>query len=197
MAEGRSKTPPEPHDWYVEQPEVTAYLLARERFHGGIWDPSCGMGNIIKACEAAGYDAVGTDLIFRPRYNAEYWWRGEGDFVTAKWVGPLAPNIINNPPYGSAKLAEAFIRRALTMGGISKAAFLVNAKFLFGGRRAAGLYRDHPPSRVYPISPRPSIPPGSFIEAGGKVGGGVENFCWLVYDLSAPRGDSSIHWGGG
>jgi hypothetical protein len=37
-------------------------------------------------------------------------------------------------------------------------------------------------SRIWLLSPRPSMPPGSYILAGGKPGGGRADFCWLIFE---------------
>jgi hypothetical protein len=197
MAEGRTDFAVDADGWYVEPTAATRFLLAREYFTGGVWDPACGQGNIVETCLLEGLDAVGTDL--RQRVTPPMaWFLGTLDFV----AGPVSPwwslagaaNVICNPPYGRAKLAEAFIRRALALPGLRKAAFFVNGKFIFGSGRAAGLYAELAPDRVYPVNPRPSCPPGSFLQGGGKAEGGVENFVWLVWDLAAPTGRSEIIW---
>ena len=46
---------------------------------------------------------------------------------------------------------------------------------------------------IWLMTPRPSMPPGSFIEAGGKVGGGTQDFCWLVF-LQGYDGEPEVRW---
>lgn len=195
MAEGRTDFETDPDGWYVEPTSSTEFLLARERFVGPVWDPCCGQGNIVTTMRAAGVEAYGTDIKRRVDDPAEPdWWGGVSDFLADRWSheGSMQ-NVVMNPPYGRALLAEAFIRKALAMP-IAKVAAFANSKFLFGSGRAAGLYAEHRPSRVYPISPRPSCPPGEFLRRGGKASGGVENFVWIVWDLTAPPGASAIRW---
>jgi hypothetical protein len=37
------------------------------------------------------------------------------------------------------------------------------------------------------------MPPGSYVLAGGKVGGGKQDFCWLVLERGYV-GAPSLHW---
>lgn len=170
----------DPNDWYLEGPETVAFLLARETFHGPVYDPACGSGNIVRTCMDHGLEAFGTDLI-RRTYGWPEWFVGVRDFLAGD-VPVEAVDVICNPPYYGSKGAEAFIRRALAIHRVGKVAMLVNAKFLFGDRRCSGLFRDKPPSRVLPIFPRPSIPTGEWLAAGNKASGGSEDFCWLVWE---------------
>lgn len=195
MAEGRAEWPVEPNGWYVEPISATTFLLDREKVRGPVWDPCCGMGNVVKACLDAGVEAWGTDLVERGCVRGYPWWNAVVDFLA--WPAPVplghTRTIVMNPPYGRAKLAEAFIRHALTLDVEMVCAF-VNAKFIWGEKRASGLYRDHPPARVYPISPRPSCPPGQYLLDGGKAEGGVENFAWIVWRAGRVGTDTQIIW---
>ncbi len=193
MAEGRKSWPKVEDEWFVEPEAATGFLLAREAFSGPVLDPACGGGNIVRACRAAGLDAYGMDLKVRPGAEGEAWFLGTGDFL-APWRLRVFPSVIVNPPYGRALLAEAFIRRAVTMPKVRKVAVFLNSKFLFGAGRATGLYTELPPTRVYPISPRPSCPPGAFLLGGGKAQGGVENFIWAVWAKDEPPGRTEFIW---
>lgn len=171
-------------DWYVEGVEATEALLKVERFIGHIWDPCCGQGNIITTCEANGYAfrCEGTDIV---RRADRYWFRGERDFLA--WEDkPLAQNIVMNPPFFRAKGAEAFIRKALSLATGKVAAF-VDIRFLAGADRANGLYFDNPPTRIWIITPRISCPPGDYLAAGNKAGNGSSDWCWAIWDKTAPR----------
>ena len=63
-----------------------------------------------------------------------------------------------------------------------------------GEKRAHGLYRDHPPQRIYAITPRPSCPPGAYIEAGGEAEGDTKDYVWIVWDRTAPPTATTFHW---
>lgn len=175
-------------DWYVEGVDVTAALLRVEDFANPKHDPACGQGNTIAAMLEAGLqDVTGSDLVQRVGAIDAPWWVGFHDFLEEPWPSTDPVDFIMNPPYGGAVLAQAFIRRAVGLG-LGKVAVLVDARFLFSGERAKGFFRELPPSRVWLITPRCSIPPGEFLLAGGKRGGGKGDFAWIVYDPAVPRG---------
>ena len=188
MAEGRTAFALAEDDWMLEPLAATELLLARESFADmTVLDPCCGQGNIVKTLRAHGEDAYGPDLRWRGLGMADGW-IGPGDFLApGSAFPPGCAAIVMNPPYGRAKLADAFIRKAVTTPGVLKVAAFVNGKFIFGSGRAQGLYTGHPPSRAYPIAPRPSCPPGEALAAGLiKAEGGVENYVWLVWDRTSP-----------
>lgn len=181
--------PPADDAWYVEPERVTRQLLAVESFVGTIVDPCCGQGNIVKTLIANGYAAVGNDII--DRTGGAGWFGGIRDYL-----GPdhyRSENTVMNPPYFRAKGAEAFIRRALedTQG---KIAAFVDSRFLYSEDRANGLYVEHPPTMAWLVTPRPSCPPGEYIKAGGKVGGGQPDFAWLVWDKTSPSNGTQMGW---
>ena len=174
-------------DWYVEPRWVTTGLLRKERFEGTIWDPACGGGNILSACREAGYRVVGTDIVDRGAVM-----NGLIDFLV--YDGPsLAPNIIMNPPYFRAEGAETFIRKAISLA-TGKAAVFTDIRFLAGSGRAAGFFAEHPPHRIWTITPRCSCPPGTYLAVGNKVGNGLSDYCWLIWDFTAPVGDTRFGW---
>jgi len=173
-------------DWYVEPPRATEALLTVERFVGPVWDPACGQGNIVRALEAAGIEAHGSDIANRGFGGVQDFLAPECDFV-----GVL--NIVMNPPFFRAKGAEAFIRRALTVA-CGKVAAFVDIRFIAGAERADGLFADHPPHRIWIVTPRVSCPPGDYLAAGGKAGNGSSDWCWLVWDLTAPYSATTLGW---
>lgn len=178
--------------WYVEPPWVTRLLLQYIDRPRLVWDPCAGGGNVIAGCQAEGVPAVGSDL--RQRYDVPPpWFIGQRDFLAADPPVLFADAIISNPPYGGGVLLEAFIRRALSMGPALLAVYC-EMRFLGGEGRALGLFRDHPPSGVVTVSPRPNCPPGVFLQNGGKAEGGSQDFCWLVWRKD-PLGVVFGHWG--
>lgn len=184
-------------DWYVEPERVTRQLLSRERFAGTTWDPACGQGNVLLTMLHARVDAVGSDIVnrlptnFRDDYPRRF---RSGDFFDPHEEWPWsAINIVTNPPYGRAAKAEAFIRRALDLVP-GKVAVFVEMRFLGAHKRASGLFAERPPSRLYFVLPRPSCPPGAYIAAGGKVGGGEADYVWIVWDNAAPASGTQAFW---
>lgn len=177
------------HDWYVEESRATDVLLTKERFVGKVWDPACGQGNIVEALCAAGYQAFGSDIVRRT--EARWFW-GERDFLD-EGTFRLGANIVTNPPFFRAKGTEAFIRRALDLA-TGKVAIFTDIKFLAGDGRAKGLFAEHPPTRVWSISPRVSCPPGTYLQAGNKAGGGTADWVWFVWDRTAPTTVTQFGW---
>lgn len=182
-------------EWYVEPQWATALLLEHEQFGPVVWDPACGGGNICRAVIASGRQAMGTDIVRRAEGSDDAWWLGFGDFLTGDLVEDFAPSfdIITNPPFFRAAGTESFIRRALG-GTAAKVAVFTDVKFLASQRRAAGLFVDHPPSRVWIHAKRPSCPPGEFIAAGNEAKGGTADWCWLVWDQQAAPGLTQLGW---
>lgn len=184
----------DPHDWYVEPERVTDALVQIEAFVGSTLDPCCGGGNIIRALRRAGVNAWGSDVVLRrgmeghDRFQGIHDFLADPDAIPGRWA-----NIVMNPPFFKAAGAEAFIRRALEVATAKVAAF-VDVRFLAGGERAGGLYAEHPPSRIYMITPRVSCPPGQYLEGGGKAANGSSDWCWLLWDKTAPRTGTSVHW---
>jgi hypothetical protein len=182
----------DPDEWYVEEVSAVEFLLQRESFRGTVYDPCCGLGTIPTTFLKHGIEAFGTDL--RTRRPGAEWFRGELDFMLDYETPlPAANNVVMNPPFFRAKGLEAFLRRALSLPVYKVAAF-VPASFLWGADRATSLFEKLPPTRAYPIYPRPSCPPGAYLEAGGKPKGGTSDFAWLVWDLGTIGGTTRFIW---
>ncbi len=170
-------------DWYVEPARVTAQLLAEEAFSGSVHDPCCGTGSIVLGLIESGYAATGSDVRNRLSEPAS-WWDGTRDFLVDT---RRHENLCMNPPYFSGKGTEAFIRHALEVT-------FVDRRFLTGKTRASGLWLEHPPARVWEITPRPSCPPGEWLAAGNAAGGGTADYCWLVWSLTEPYAGTRLGW---
>ena len=191
MAEGRTAWPKVADEWFVEAVSVTAWLLDLVRLSAPIiWDPACGQGNVLRAAKNAGYSTIGSDIRERAGVREVADQFDIRDFLAGRITRPSAGErraLVTNPPYGRGKLTEAFTRRALAMSFVDEVCVLVNAKFLWGQARAIGLWSEHPPDLIFPVNPRPSIPPGEYLLAGGKAEGGVESFAWLYWRVPAER----------
>lgn len=181
----------DPLDWYVEPPSATRALLTVEKFVGGVWDPACGQGNIVEMMLSTGFHAVGTDI--KRRAAIGLWWLGERDFLKPQPMPVGFANIVTNPPFFRAKGAEAFIRQALALAR-GKVAVFTDIRFIAGADRAEGLFAEHPPARIWIVTPRVSCPPGAYLAAGNKAGNGSSDWCWLVWDLTAPKTATSLGW---
>ena len=159
----------DPNDRYVEPRWVTDRLLAAESFTGPIHDPACGSGQILAAARAAGLLATGSDIApcIAEAKRIDF-------FRDAK----KRSNIICNPPYGPLK---EFALHALEVT-LNKVALLCPLARL----NAAGWMRDTPLFRIWLLTPRPSIPPHSYILRGKKPTGGRVDFCWLIWRHGYP-----------
>jgi hypothetical protein len=169
-------------DWYCEPSWVSERLFQLERFDGRIWDPACGGGNIVESAEKWGLDAVGSDKVDRANGRFEV-----KDFLepgTSAW----RPNIVSNPPFG---IAEKFVARALNVA-TCKVAMLLPSKWIQGDKRSRWL-ETTPFYRVWFITPRPSMPPGEVLAAGGKPGNGTTDYAWFVW-LKGFDGDATVGW---
>ena len=172
----------DPLGWYVEPEDCTAGLCQVETFKGRTWDPSCGHGNVVKAMRALHLKAWGTDKV--DRTSGAEWFLGQHDFLEDR-PPFMVENVVCNPPSFREVGTEAFLRQALRVAK-SKIALFVSVRFLFGERRARGLFTELPPTKIWFVTPRPSCPPGEYIRGGGKPEGGKGDFVWIVYRKGEP-----------
>jgi hypothetical protein len=159
----------EANEHYVEEAWCDARLFQVEQFEGTIQDPCCGFGRVVQAGMSAGLPIFGTDLV--DRGFAEL--RGTQDFLQQT---TRVNNVVGNPPFN---IFEQFARQALSLTD-RKVALIWLVRRLAAARWLESL----PLARIWLMTPRPSMPPGHVITAGGKVGGGTQDFCWLVFDHS-------------
>lgn len=183
-------------DWYVEPAWCWQRLFERKGFVGGmtVLDPACGLGTCVEAAHAAGMQALGSDIVprweARPDRRGAYWL---ADFLTAfpvrsgdAWEFPDI--IASNPPF---KDAEAFATLALQRAQ-SMVCLLLPSKWAQGERRARWLATT-PLQRILYLCPRPSMPPGEVIVAGGKPGNGTVDFSIFVW-LRGYDGEPQVGW---
>jgi hypothetical protein len=167
------------NDWYVEPAWCSARLFEEETFVGAIYDPCCGFGTIVIEALKQGLSAYGSDLVNRGWDST----RTPHDFL-APGVEHHA-NIVCNPPFN---IAPQFAAAALARAERKVAMIFPTARL-----NAARWLRGTPLARIWLLTPRPSMPPGSTIAAGAKPGGGKTDFCWLVWSrgyVGAPE----IRW---
>lgn len=170
----------EANEHYVEPPWCSYRLFEEEKFEGGIYDPCCGFGTIIKQALALGLVAYGSDLVDRGWYSP----KTPHDFLRPHVEAH--DNIVCNPPFN---IAQAFAKRALAVAERRVAMIFPTARL-----NAAHWLHGTPLVRVWMLTPRPSMPPGHTITAGEKPGGGKMDFCWLVWDKKNFCGDAKIKW---
>jgi hypothetical protein len=166
----------EKSDHYVEPAWCSARLFQVEKFEGSIVDPACGWGTIVLEAKKAGYNAAGFDLVDRG------WDYIPRDFLQSTTV---YDNIVTNPPFG---IVPQFITHAVKHARRKVATILATPRLT-----AARWLQALPLSRILLLTPRPSMPPGDYIKAGGKIGNGKEDYCWLIFDHGY-QGEPTIGW---
>lgn len=202
-----------PWDWYVEESWVTQQLIDTLRgalcgsyddwFAGDlIWDPCCGMGNVLAPFMALGLTVAGSDVERRtssPQFLFEHDFLSDQSCLLDHWQ---PKSIVFNPPYSNqngrkiAGLAEKFIRKAIALQANTVAALLPVKWLASEGRHK--LFTEHPPRFVLIMSERPSMPPGDVVEALGKNAfkHGKVDFMWVVWDrhVETQPGETRTIW---
>lgn len=125
--------------------ELTRAILQVELLTRHVWDPCCGTGGMARVLSAAGHQVVATDIFD--------WGYGEGgrDFLLEEQL--LGATIVMNPPFSRA---VDFVRHAHALGA-RKVVMIQRRAFWEGEGRAAGVWRQFPPNRIYTPDLRPSF----------------------------------------
>ena len=196
----KGEYPKSPYDWYVEQQWVTEALIKVQDSHWAtVWDPACGQGSVLKAVDAFGVPTWSTDIQFRGHAASGIFYEidfvGDLDFVrSAAPVGRYT--IVSNTPYSYVKgILEAFVRRAMELDA-ETVAFLMPIGRQAGENRHA-LWSEFPPTQIWIMSERPSMPPGAQIAALGDKAykRGRLDFMWVVWDRRNPAKPGETKWG--
>ena len=167
---------PRVDEHYVEPHWVSERLFQEEDFIGTVYDPACGFGRIIKTALKYGHYAYGTDIADRGQKSIPQ------DFLERI---DKHPNIVANPPFD---IFEEFAKHALKLASLKVALIMPTARL-----NAARWLEGTPLRRVWLLTPRPSMPPGHVIMAGGKAAGGKSDYCWLVFEHGY-RGGPELKW---
>lgn len=178
----------EANEHYVEPSWCSARLFEEEKFEGGILDPCCGFGTIVKSAVSAGLHAVGSDLIERApgfMYGLDFLSSDYPHEILHPGLGGECQNVVCNPPFN---IAREFAECALAWAPRKVAMIFPTARL-----NAAAWLRSLPLSRVWLLSPRPSMPPGYVIARGDKPGGGKMDFCWIVFSRGR-IGPPDLRW---
>nr|WP_245363551.1 hypothetical protein [Neorhizobium galegae] len=151
----RSASNAEKGDQLYETPaEATRTVLALESFSATVKEPFVGRGAILRVLEAAGYDAVISDLVDRNIATQYGELQQVGDFLLSEPGETEGMDIVTNPPYGD--LANDCLAHALRVHKPGKMAALLNLNFMCGFDDPDRRYvmDEHPPSRVYVFTRR-------------------------------------------
>jgi hypothetical protein len=163
---------PHPDGWYVEPTWCSRRLFQEERFEPTIWDPFCGGGNVLEGAVANGYTAYGSDIRDRGAATTGAQFR-VGDFFAMEPPVEAPFSIVGNPPFNLMRpAAERAIMLAPKVALLWRLARLVAAHWLQG----------LPLVRIRMLTPRPSMPTGTHIEAGAYVGGDSHEYAWLIFE---------------
>ncbi len=179
-----------PYDWYRESQRVVEQL-----FHGLadagcsfgddlIYDPCCGMGNILDVAKRYGHPTFGSDIVDRhPRHRFM-----RGSILTQIAAMPKLEgrntSIICNPPYSyEADIAERIITRVLEAFPVRRAAFILPIAFLASQDRwGPKRMMRWKPSHTCIYRERHTMPPGHLIDQMAKpFDGGMADYCALVF----------------
>jgi hypothetical protein len=188
--------PRDDHDHYVEPEWVSERLFEEEEFDGPILDPACGWGRILRSADKCGFKIMGSDVVDRKPDIPEF---RHLDFVATqeqaiyRWWAQ-AGSIVCNPPF---ELIKEFTHRACVImrGDQSLKSNVTKVAMICLVRRlpAASWLKELPLCKVLMMTPRPSMPTAAHILVGGKVGGGQQDFAWLIFKRGY-RGHASIGW---
>lgn len=156
--------------WYQEPKAVTEQLLREWEFRGPVHDPCCGEGRIPLVAQQFGYEATGSDLVYRGF--------GVGGIDFFDDMTPRV-TLIFNPPSGRNQdptLSTRFILHALEVA--EEVAAVLPVPMQCGQWRRDNLYRIHPPKLVLALGDRPSMPPGG---RGIEAKNGTMDYCWIIW----------------
>lgn len=177
----------QPEGWYVDPDWCSRRLFEVEPFEGVIHDPACGLGSIVRSARLVGLEAFGSDIVRRSAHCA----------VVVDFRDDIfrVDNIVSNPPFHLCdprdKMEGCFVRHALRVVK-RKCALLLPAAWICAASRGAWL-ETTPLSRVLFLGPRPSMPPGEILLAGGKPGNGTQDFAWLIWTMGF-TGTPALGW---
>lgn len=182
-----------PYDWYREPRWLADQIFEQiDLPRGTVYDPCCGIGNILDAAKAAGFDTLGSDLVRRGARHPF----AIGNAARLKRL-PLVPgglSIVSNPPfnYEDGILQRIIEHLCLELYGWDRAVFIVPLAFLAAQERYVFFSRRLRPWRVWICSERPSMPPGRDVEqmGGDAFRGGMQDYCLLEYKPGRHTGPS-------
>lgn len=148
-----------------------------------IWDPCCGVGNVLDVAARYGHETFGSDLVDRgPRHRFAV-----RDILRCTET-PRHPrvqtSVISNTPYSyEDEIAERVISRVLECHAVHRAAFIVPIAFLASQDRwGPGRLLRWRPSHVCLYRERHTMPPGHLIHQMAKpFDGGMADYAVVVF----------------
>jgi hypothetical protein len=152
---------------YVEPQSCSIRLFDVERFPEPLWDPFAGWGRIVEAGRNAGYRVRATDIVDRGFRLDEVL-----DFLTVESLDP-GTSIVANPPFDNE-----ILKHIVALDPVKAALIWPFARMV----AAWHILAPAPLAHVWMMTPRPSMPPGSYLAAGNRPGGARVEHCWLVFE---------------
>jgi hypothetical protein len=153
---------------YVEPEWCAARLFEVERFPGPVWDPFCGWGRIVEAARAAGYATRATDLADRGYAQLD----GIQDFLKVDHLDRDV-SIVGNPPF-----VDEIVQHAIGLDPIKMCLIWPFARIVAAWPWLA----EAPLVHVWMLTPRPAMPPASYLAAGKKPEGARVEHAWLIFE---------------
>jgi hypothetical protein len=153
---------------YLEPPWCSVRLFEAEQFPGLVWDPFCGWGRVIEAARAAGYATRATDIADRGYAQLD----GIQDFLKVDHLDRDV-SIVGNPPF-----TDAIVQHAIALDPVKMALIWPFARIVAAWPWLAAA----PLAHLWMLTPRPAMPPASYIAAGQKPEGARVEHCWLIFE---------------
>lgn len=173
-----------PYDWYRESPRVVEQLMHGVDFGDDlIWDPCCGMGNVLDVAKRYGHPTFGSDIIDR---QARHRFQRASVFNVSKMpaMEGRQTSVVSNTPYSyEDEIAERIMTHVLDRYPVRRAAFIVPIAFLASQDRwgPSRLLR-YRPSHVCIYRERHTMPPGHLVDQMARpFDGGMADYAAVVF----------------
>ncbi len=166
LAGGGAKENRQANDFYPTPAAVTRAFLREEMAtlaleNTPIWEPCARGGAMLREIRAAGFDAIGTDIVADPDNGVEI-----ADATTCERRSPRA---ITNLPFG---ISAEIILHMLGKLELTYFASVLKSQYWHAENRTA-LFAAHPPARIYALNWRPD-----FLNKGAPT----MDCIWTVWD---------------
>jgi hypothetical protein len=144
-----------------------------------VWDPFCGTGRVADAARAAGYWTYASDICDHGYPHLD----SVEDFLTVDHIKPDV-SLVANPPF-----EDQILRHVISLNPIAAAMIWPLARVV----AAYEWLSTAPLARVLMLTPRPPMPPLSYIQAGKKPEGARVEHAWLIFQRGH-QGPAQLGW---
>lgn len=153
---------------WMTDPALADRIVAWAKPSGYVLEPSCGTGNLARACRAAGCDVTTVD--FDPQFKPDV----VGNYLELQFSGRFN-FVVGNTPFEDDRDLE-FAEKALV--DADDVVLLVRINFLTGQERYRRLWKDVTLAGLVYLAARPS-----YKLVHRDVGGGRHDFCVVHFTL--------------